>query len=60
MSQNIFKPIGESMTAEQIADHQSEHYAMDDRIRRGMGKMTLEQKQKIHDFMAKLMTQEES
>jgi len=51
----VARPINESMTMEELSDHQAIHYNLDDNIRRMMGKLTVEQKQKIHDWMIRYL-----
>lgn len=47
--------LHEAMTADQISAAQSEHYMLDDNIRRNTGKLTAEQKKKVFDFIQKLI-----
>jgi hypothetical protein len=51
----VARLIHESMTMEQLSDHQALHFQLDDNIRRMMGKLTIEQKQKIHDWMMRYL-----
>ena len=55
----IARPVAESMSMEQLSDVQAAHYNLDDNIRRMSGKMTLEQKSKVHDFMLKMMNNQQ-
>ena len=52
----VSRPVAESMTSEEAQNLQAMHYNMDDNIRRTMGRLTLEQKQKIHELMLKFIT----
>lgn len=49
----------EAMTADQISAAQSEHYMLDDNIRRTTGKLTAEQKRQVFDFIQKLIGKED-
>lgn len=51
--------LTEAMTADQISAAQSEHYMLDDNIRRNTGKLTAEQKKKVFDFIQKLIGNKE-
>lgn len=55
MGNNVIHPVLEAMTSDELADHQSAHYSLDDMIRRKLGRLTLEQKMKIHDFINKMV-----
>jgi hypothetical protein len=58
MGNNIINPVLEAMTSDELADHQSAHYSLDDMIRRKLGRLTLEQKMKIHDTLCKMVSPE--
>lgn len=47
--------VQEAMTSDQISTVQSAHYNMDDYFRRTMGKLTLDEKQKVAEFINKLI-----
>lgn len=47
--------VQEAMTADQISAAQSDHYNMDDYFRRKLGKLTLEQKRKVAEFIDKMV-----
>lgn len=50
--------IYESMTADEISAAQTDHYNMDDYFRRTLGKLTIEQKRKVVDFVNGLVAKE--
>ncbi len=47
--------VQEAMTADQISSAQTDHYNMDDYFRRTMGKLTLDQKRKVAEFVHTLV-----
>lgn len=47
--------VQEAMTADQISSAQSDHYSMDDYFRRTMGKLTLEQKRRVAEYVNTLI-----
>ncbi len=49
------KSLREAMTADEIQTAQSDHYNMDDYFRRTLGKLTLEQKRKVQEFVNGLL-----
>lgn len=50
--------VAEAMTADQITAAQSEHYMLDDQIRRSSGRLTIEQKRKVFEYISKLIGDE--
>lgn len=51
--------LHEAMTADDISSAQSEHYQLDDSIRRMVGRLTADQKRKIIDQIQKMITPKE-
>lgn len=47
--------VQEAMTADQISSAQTDHYNMDDYFRRSMGKLSLEQKRKVAEYVNTLI-----
>lgn len=49
------KNLREAMTADEIQTAQADHYNMDDYFRRTLGKLTLEQKRRVQEFVNGLL-----
>lgn len=45
----------EALSASEISDAQSEHYALDDKLRRHIGKLSLSQKREIVDKVGSMV-----
>ena len=58
MSSNTYRSTHEAMTTEEISQAQSAHYWVDDQIRRGMGKMTLAQKNRVLEMINTMIPKE--
>ena len=50
--------LREAMTADEISSAQNDHYAMDDYFRRELGKLTLDQKRKVAEYVQSLVGRE--